>query len=218
MTADGKVATRLHSPTTYTSPADKRRLRLLRARADAVMVGAATVAADRMQMGVSDEGLRAARRSRGQPAEPLRVVLSNSGAIDPAWEVFRNRRSPLVLFAGRRPCCAAMLPPFCDLHVFSSGRVSLPCAVAILRADYGVRRLHCEGGPRLLRALLEHALLDDLFLTILPRIFGGQRAFTLTALPGPWLQTRHPFRLCRTKVVMGELHCTYARKKKLNAG
>jgi hypothetical protein len=56
--------------------------------------------------------------------------------------------------------------------------------LATLRADYGVRRVVCEGGPRLFRALLEEQLVDELHLTLAPRIFGGAGAPTLTGLAG----------------------------------
>ena len=53
-----------------------------------------------------------------------------------------------------------------------------------LRADYGVRALLCEGGPTLFGALLQEAVVDELFLTLAPKLAGGGRGPTITAGPG----------------------------------
>ena len=50
----------------------------------------------------------------------------------------------------------------------------------VLRSEYDVRRVACEGGAELFRSLLELQLVDRLNLTIAPYIFGGKSAPTLT--------------------------------------
>lgn len=52
------------------------------------------------------------------------------------------------------------------------GRVDLP---ALLRGqrESGVRALLCEGGPTLHRSLQELGVVDELFLTIAPKLAGG---------------------------------------------
>ncbi|MCX7868557.1 MAG: dihydrofolate reductase family protein, partial [Terrimicrobiaceae bacterium] len=97
------------------------------------------------------------------------------------------------------------------LHILPGGP-SLPVALAILRDDYGVRRLVCEGGPRLFRALIEADMVDEIFLTLVPRVFGGARAPTLTGLPGGWLPEPRRFRLVQSQnLAAGELHCRFLR-------
>lgn len=213
ITADGKVTTRTHAPTTYTSSEDKQRLREIRAQADAVLAGAATVSADAMSMGLGSRRLREERVAKGLPPEPLRAILSASGRLDPKWKVFQHAGSPLVLFAGRTPSCAARLPDFCDIWVLPQKRL-LPCALATLKEEYGVRKLVCEGGPRLFRLLLEMDSVDELYLTIVPRVFGGHMAPTLSGLPGSWLQPSLPFQFTSAKPRGGELHCRLIRKQK----
>lgn len=52
------------------------------------------------------------------------------------------------------------------------GRVDLPALLRSLRRE-GVRALLCEGGPRLHGSLQAAGLVDELFLTIAPKLAGG---------------------------------------------
>ena len=54
------------------------------------------------------------------------------------------------------------------------GRVDLPEAMRHLREERGVRALLCEGGPHLHGQLEAAALVDELFLTIAPKLNGGE--------------------------------------------
>lgn len=53
------------------------------------------------------------------------------------------------------------------------GRVDLPALLRELRGE-GVRALLCEGGPTLHGALQAAGLVDELFLTIAPKLSGGE--------------------------------------------
>ncbi len=96
MTADGKISTRNLTPSQFTSPADKARISEIRSQHDAILDGRGTVAADTMSMRLSSEKLRAARIMQGLPPEPLRVVISNAGKIDPAWKILLHSGSAIV--------------------------------------------------------------------------------------------------------------------------
>ncbi|HUC07642.1 MAG TPA: dihydrofolate reductase family protein [Solirubrobacterales bacterium] len=54
-----------------------------------------------------------------------------------------------------------------------SGRVDLKALLSSLREE-GVRALLCEGGPTLHGALQAAGLVDELFLTIAPKLSGGE--------------------------------------------
>jgi riboflavin-specific deaminase-like protein len=189
ITADGKVSTRNHTPTGFTSAEDKRRLRAIRSIGDAVLVGAGTVAADRMTMGLSDLDLRKVRTKRGQQPEPIRVLISNSGRLDPKWRVFAYTSSPLLVFSTQRMSQALRikLAPLCDLWLFNQATVDLREMLRILRQEYRVRTMVCEGGPTLFRSLLEIGAVDELCLTWAPLLFGGKDAPSVTGLPGEFL-------------------------------
>ena len=213
MTADAKISTRNFTPSKFTSATDKARLHEIRARHDAILAGRGTVAADTMSMRLSGDFLRCARIEKGKPAEPLRVVVSNAGAFDPAWKIFQHRGSPLVVFSTTRmpQKIRSAIAPLCDLHLFESSAVPLRTALAILRSDYGVKSLVCEGGGELLRGLAAEELIDEIHLTIAPVIFGGAKAPTLTGLPGDFLPRPLEFRLASMKSLDGECVANFRR-------
>lgn len=211
ITWDGRVSTRNLTPSDFSSPRDKARLLAIRATGDAVMAGVGTIRADQMSMGLPDPALRRARIQRGQDPYPLRVLMSNSGRIEPGLRVFAHDFSPIVLFSTRRMPVAIRqrLAPVADLWLHEGSSVNLAAALSTLRCDYHVRRIVCEGGPRLLRALLEADLVDELHLTLAPRLFGGLKAPTLTGLPGPFLARSTRCRLVQREVIDGECFLRY---------
>lgn len=212
MTADGKVSTRNFTPTGFTSKADKRRLQEIRSLADALLAGAHTVATDRMSMGISASDLREWRRSMGLPPEPLRVIVSNRGTIDPGWKVFQTTGAQLIVFSTLKMPQKLHTPiaQRADLWIFNTPQVDLAAMLRILRSQYRVRTVVCEGGPRLFRALLEIGAVDELRLTWAPLIFGGARAPTLTGVPSQFLPATIRCRLKKMEVDADECFLTYA--------
>lgn len=214
MTADGKISTKNLTPSQFTSPADKARLGEIRARHDAILAGRGTVSADTMSMRISSEKLRADRVQRGLPPEPLRVVISNAGKIDPLWKIFQHTGSPIVILSTTRmpQKLRATLAPLCDLHLYESAFVPLPAALSMVRAEYGVKSLVCEGGGALLRSLAAVGFLDEIHLTLAPVLFGGAAAPTLTGLSGDFLPRPLEFRLVEIKPLGSECLLHFKRK------
>ena len=54
------------------------------------------------------------------------------------------------------------------------GAVNLVEALRHLRRERGIRALLCEGGPHLHEQIQADGLVDDLFLTIAPKLSGGE--------------------------------------------
>ncbi len=206
ITWDGRISTRRRTPADFSSPTDKARFLEIRALADAVLVSARTAAADQMTIGLPDAALRAARVARGQSAYPLRVLLSNTGRIDPALRVFDKTFSPILIFSTTRmpQRIRAQLAPLAELHLYDRAQVNLAHMLATLRRDYRVRRAHCEGGGTLLRGFLAESLVDDLHLTLCPRIFGSPTAPTLTGPPGEFLPKSIAWKLMKMETIGDE--------------
>ncbi len=183
MTLDGKTSTVERRPTDWTSKADKRCMVALRATTDAVMVGARTAETDRTSLSIPDERLQRARLRRGQPAHPLRVIVSANASFRKTIRAFERQVSPILIFTSR---CAprakldrlARLP---DVHVYIVGErdVDVLLMLDILARDWKVKRLLCEGGANLNWSLFAARAVDEVFVTLCPRVFGGTTAPTL---------------------------------------
>ena len=214
MTIDGKVSTTKLSPANFTSKQDKRRLLEIRSLGDALLVGASTVQADNMSMGLPDEDLRKARRERGQSEYPLRVVVSSSGDISTQLNIFNHHFSPIVVYSTRRMNAANQeaLKTRAELRLSEGERVHLPYLLNDLYQNYRVRTLVCEGGPRLARSLVEIGAIDELFLTVAPILFGGAEAPGLLGRAGPFLSASRIYRLESMKVLSGECYLHYLAK------
>lgn len=212
LTADGKVSTRNLTPTGFTSKTDKRRLLEIRSLGDAVLAGARTVKTDRMSMRITAEDLRRQRSATGKSPEPLRVIVSNSGAVDLSWKVFQTPGAPILVFsgAGMSLGARASVAQHADLWIFDTPEVDLAAMLQILRSDYQVRTVVCEGGPRLFRKLLEIGAVNELHLTWTPLIFGGVKAPTLLGVPDKFLPATIRCRLRDMRVQGDECFLTYS--------
>jgi riboflavin-specific deaminase-like protein len=182
MTVDGKITTRAFSPVDFTSRKDKRHLLRQRSLGDAVLIGRNTLAHDNVRLGLPDPAMRAERETRGQAPYPLRVIVSNEGRIDPALKIFQTDFSRIVIFSTTRMPRRYQLAlrEKATLRLSTTRSVDLRRMLEVLRSEYGVRRVACEGGAELFRSLLELGLVDQLNLTIAPYVFGGKAAPTLT--------------------------------------
>lgn len=211
VTVDGKISTRAHTPSTFTSKRDKRRLLEIRALGDALLVGRTTVSTDNMTMTLRDPALQAARVARGLPEQPLRVILSASGDLDPRWKVFRTPGADRVVFSTFHMPAAtrAALAPLCDLHLLDADTIPLEDVLMALRRIYGVRTLVSEAGPTIFRALVEAGAVDEVYLTMAPCIFGGAEAPTLTGTRPEFLADIARFRLVSLREEDGECYLHY---------
>ena len=182
MTADGKIATADRRVSSFGSPRDHEHLLALRATADAVMAGARTVDLNRINLGPGPAKYRALRRQRGLAEFNLRIIVSRSGSVNPGAEVFRRRFSPIIILTTRRAGKHRLnrLRALADaVKICGAKEINFRRALVWLRATWGVKRLLCEGGGELNDALFRAGLVNELHLTVCPRIFGGRTAPTV---------------------------------------
>ena len=187
MTADGKIATANRAVTTFGSPRDLRHLYELRATADAVMAGARTIEETNAKLGPGGARYQRLRLRRGLDEFNLRIIVSGSASIDPGAAIFRHRFSPIILLTTGRASVGKLrrLRTLADdLLICGEQQIDFDKALRHLRQKWNVRRLLCEGGGELNDALFRAGVVDELHLTICPRVFGGARSPTIADGPG----------------------------------
>jgi 5-amino-6-(5-phosphoribosylamino)uracil reductase len=191
ITFDAKISSREREPSLFSSAQDKRRLLEIRSLGDALLAGAGTVRADNMRMTISSKSLQNARVARGQRPQPLRIIVSNSGGVDPGWKVFKQSRSAgdIHIFSTTRMRreIREQLSKRGHLHLVKT-RVDLAGVLKTLRKELGVKTLVCEGGAQLFRSLCELDAVDEVYLTWCPVLLGGADAPTITGVSDDFLQ------------------------------
>ncbi len=182
MTADGKIATANRVVSSFSTRQDREHLLRLRATADAVMAGARTVDSNPVNLGPGPARFRRLRLRRGLAEFNLRVIVSGSGTVNPNAEIFKRRFSPVIVLTTKRASAAALrrLRALADcVKICGNRQINFPAALCWLRRQWGVKRLLCEGVGELNDALFRVGLVDELHLTICPKIFGGRTAPTI---------------------------------------
>lgn len=168
-------------------PADRFVLALLRAAADAVIVGAGTLReepdvvwspeAAYPEAGGAFAELRAAMR---RPARALTVLVSASGEIDLRAPAIVEG-APLVIATTRRGAARlATAPRHVRVRVMTRGATDE--IIAIAAEGSGGDRILTEGGPTLFGQFVRERTLDELFLTVAPRIAGRSEDERRTSL------------------------------------
>ena len=199
LTWDGRISTRNHTPSDFSSPADKSRLLEIRSEGDAVLASATTVSADTMTMGLPVPALREARVARGQEPFPLRVLWTRSGNLSTGLRLFGAASAPIVVFSeeGIPAQTLHALKKLATVRLAPPAGLSPEWALKMLAQHHGVRKVVLEGGGTLLRLFLASRCVDELCLTWCPRVFGGSTGITLTGLPGDFLPGSVRARLLR---------------------
>jgi riboflavin-specific deaminase-like protein len=153
------------------SSADTEMLARLRTRFDAVMIGAGTMRAERYGRPVAAQEQRERRERIGLPHDPLMVIVS--GRLDLPWDapLFTDGGGRVLIFTASEAEPPETATPL--RIVRHEGFVEIGAALRHLRHERGIRALLCEGGPGLHGELQTAGYIDDLFLTIAPKLTGG---------------------------------------------
>jgi riboflavin-specific deaminase-like protein len=174
-TLDGKATIEWRTKG-ISSDLDRELFHHLRTQADAVMVGAGTARVERYGRIAKSDELRAKREREGLAADPLAVVVS--ARLDlPADLPLLQRGQKVVIATGAD---AVLQGTAADIEYLRVGE-DLPLLLTRLREEYGVRSILCEGGPTLNSHLFAAGLVDELFLTLSPKVSGGAAALTIVA-------------------------------------
>jgi len=209
MTLDGRIATATGESRWITGPDARRVVHAMRARHDAVLVGAGTARAD-------DPDLRV--RGLGTGHQPVRVVavprldlcidsrLGRTAGDAPVW-VLHGPQAPAERVAAWQGTGAKTLA--CPL---ADGDHGLDAAAMMQTlAAQGLTRVFCEGGGALAASLLRAGLVDQMVVFSAGKLIGSEGRAGLGALGLSQLDDAPRFRLAQVQPVGGDVMQVWTR-------
>ena len=205
--ADGKTAIEGKASGLGTD-VDRSVMRTLRSRADAVMVGGGTVRAERLSLSLDAEDNRPVPRA---------VILTNTGDLPLESNLVRDHRQDVLVLLSesaekgveRR---LGRLAEIRRVPATKSGAIDVANALEIMKSEYGIDILLCEGGPALNQALISAKLADELFVTLAPVLVGANTSEEQRTFPGDQPGDPVPLRLISSHAVGEELFLRYSIK------
>lgn len=161
------------------SAEDRWLMDLLRAHADAIILGLNTLVEETRVTGgrgpvyqIEDPALRELRRKLGRRRETNIFVTGNIAIDLRAYRVFDGDIvEPIIVTttSGLDKLLAMRPPSGTQAVVAGEGKlVDLPKAMGLLRSQFGIEYLLCEGGPTLYGYMTKSGLIDEKFSTISP--------------------------------------------------
>jgi 5-amino-6-(5-phosphoribosylamino)uracil reductase len=211
MSADGKIADDSRSAARFSSKADLAHLEERVAAVDGVLFGGGTLRAYGTTLSLRKADLLAQRRQRGQADQPMQIVWSSSGNLNPDFRFFRQPvpRGLLTTRAGathwqgnaafERIWCIpeAQAEPWDWSWAFEQFQQA------------GFKTMALLGGGTLAAELFRCNLVDEIYLTVCPLVLGGHNAPTPADGEGFLAAQAPPLKLLSTKVLNNEVFLHY---------
>jgi len=191
-------------------PADRGLFHALRGVCDAVLIGAGTARAERYGPLVKSADARAEREGRGLAPQPLACIVSQSLNLDRQLPLLADPASRVVAITGSDGTLPDSAAQVDYIRAPGDGGIDLAAALDELERRFGARTVLCEGGPRLGGELIAGGLLDELWLSIAPRVAAGQTDDARRIVTGPELQPPAELRLLGAAQSGSELFLRYA--------
>ena len=175
-------------------------------------MGAGTMRADNPKLHVRSPRMREHRRSLGRPDALIKVLVSASADLAPDSRFLDATDGGTRILATVDSAPQeriATLEASAEIWRVGSARVDLPELLQRLERR-GVKRLLCEGGGELNWQLAQADLIDELNVTIAPRLLGGREAPTLLEGAGWSMASQRRLRLVDLRREQDEIYCCYA--------
>ena len=173
MTIDGKIATNL-GDSTISSKQDLRRLHRLRSSVDAIIIGISTVIVDNPRLTV--------RLVKRHGTTPVRIIVDSVGRIPLDSKILKSASKINTIVAVTKRASDERVDKIKSagaiVIVAGTKTVDLTELFFILK-KMGFNKILVEGGGELNWSILQLGIVNELMVTIAPRIVGGRTATTL---------------------------------------
>jgi diaminohydroxyphosphoribosylaminopyrimidine deaminase / 5-amino-6-(5-phosphoribosylamino)uracil reductase len=206
---DGRIATASGESRWITGPLARREVHLMRARSDAVLIGARTARADDPMLDVRELGL--------EEAAPVRIVVAGGLSLPVGGRLGASaRRLPLWLChhgeaePARRAAWTEAGATLIEVPFQPDGLMDMGAMMQAL-GGRGLTRVLCEGGGTLAAALLAADLVDEVVTYFAGLALGAEGTASVGALPTETLALAPRFRLTGIARVGGDLRATWQR-------
>ncbi|MEL6476172.1 MAG: bifunctional diaminohydroxyphosphoribosylaminopyrimidine deaminase/5-amino-6-(5-phosphoribosylamino)uracil reductase RibD [Pseudomonadota bacterium] len=209
-TIDGRIATRTGESRWITGETARRRVHLMRAQADAVLIGAGTARIDDPMLDVRLAGtwhptIRIV--ADGGLSLPLTGRLAASARAQPLWVLHREGAAE-----ERRQALAEIGVEILALPHNQDGRLDMGAAMHVL-GERGLTRILCEGGGQIAAALIRDGLVDQVALFTAGKAIGGDGLPVVQGFGLERLDEAPRFELTRLEAVGGDTLSLWDRRR-----
>ncbi|MBO5519793.1 MAG: 2,5-diamino-6-(ribosylamino)-4(3H)-pyrimidinone 5'-phosphate reductase [Candidatus Methanomethylophilus sp.] len=166
MSADGKLAGPERKQVRISSEEDMVRVKNLRKRYDAILVGVGTVIADDPHLTI---------KNATYEENPVRIVLDSHGRIPSDARVLDDR-APTVIVTNNE--CTKDWGSNVTVIRGGSGRINLTDVLHILAKDLGIENMIVEGGGEVIASFFREKLVDRYSVFVGGLLIGGRTSPT----------------------------------------
>ena len=171
MSIDGKIAT-ISGESKISSKNDLRRVHKLRSQVDAILVGKKTIE--------NDDPLLTVRYVKGE--NPSRIILNSSGNLSTKFKIFKTAKKIPTIFVCSKKISKKNFNNLekLPLEIISIGNdnINLKKLLYMLYKK-NIKSILLEGGGTTNWEFIKQNLVDEIFITISPRIIGGKNSISL---------------------------------------
>lgn len=201
---DGKISSILRSAERFPSEFDRRRMDELRFQADAVIHGASTLRDNPNPIKLRYPDLAKKRK------HPLNVILSRNLQFPVPSKFFDSTDTQRLIFTTSSAPKEKLkaIEKYSELIIINDDKIT-PEQVVEELAKRKIESLLIEGGGEIMFSFLKSKLIDELFVTICPIIFGGRNAPSLVGGEGFSLKDAPKLELIKSEEKVGELFLQY---------
>ncbi len=174
MSADGKITDYQNSAARFGSKNDKNHLEKQISLSDAVIFGANTLRSYGTTLTIKNQELLNLRNEQNKPLQPVNIICSNSGKINPELRFFSQDVPRWLITSLEGGKVWQNTNYFDQIFIINSW-----FDIFAQFKQLGIKKMAILGGGELVATLLELNLINEFWLTICPLILGGKNTPTL---------------------------------------